>query len=72
MPSSDRTWHVELHVREDATSMFVPAAELPDATVGDQVSAPTEQGRGRRVGRVVDVVDDDTRGRFLTVEFERL
>jgi len=69
--SADRTWDVEVHVREDATSMFVPAAELPDAVVGDQVSAPTEQGRQRRVGRIVDVVDDDTRGRFFTVEFEQ-
>ena len=63
------SWSIELDVREDTPSMFVPADLLPDAGIGDAVEVTSANPPATRRGRVTDEVDDDT-GRFVTVSFE--
>ena len=68
--SSVSHWSVELHVRADAESMFVPVELLPDARPDDVVEiTPPDCGTARR-GTVTDHVDDDTRGSFLVVHLD--
>ena len=63
------SWSIELDVREDAPSMFVPADLLPDAGIGDAVEVTSANPPATRRGHVTDEVDDDS-GRFVTVSFE--
>ena len=64
------SWTIEQDVREDAERIFVPADLLADAVVGDEVTVrPVAPSHELRRGTVVDVVDDDVRGRFFTVAF---
>jgi len=64
------SWTIEQDVREDAERIFVPADLLAHALVGDEVTVrPVAPSHELRRGTVVDVVDDDVRGRFFTVAF---
>jgi hypothetical protein len=63
------TWRIELDVRDDAPSMFVPADLLPDASPGDAVVVRSANPPATRAGVVQAVLDDDARGRFVTVSF---
>ena len=65
-----RRWTVDLNVREDAPSVFVPADLLPDALVGDFVTISSSQPATVRRGCIIENLDDDVRGRFLTVSLE--
>lgn len=68
--SDIRQWSVEFDVREDAASVFVPAAHLPDAAVGDVVTITSGEPSVLRRGRIADVVDDAQRGQFFTVSLD--
>ena len=63
-------WSIELDVRNDAPSMFVPAALLPDAAVGDLVRIASTQPAGTHLGRIVEALDDGERGAFFAVSLE--
>jgi len=65
-------WRIERHedVREDAPGYFVPSSELPEAAVGDAVVVTAASSGQERSGKVVDVLDDDVRGRFVVVDLE--
>lgn len=63
-------WSVELDVREDAPSVFVPAERLPDAVVGDHVVVTSAQPSAIRRGRIVEILDDPQRGRFFSVSLD--
>ena len=63
-------WSVELHVRADAESMFVPVALLPEAQPDDIVELVPPDGGAPRRGTVTDHVDDHTRGSFLVVHLD--
>ncbi|CAN5798289.1 hypothetical protein BH20ACT4_BH20ACT4_07010 [soil metagenome] len=65
-----RTWSVERTLREDQLSVFVPAAEIPDAAIGDLVAVTSDSTRLQRVGHIVQVLDDPERGLFFAVDFE--
>jgi hypothetical protein len=68
--SGSRRWTVDFDIREDATSVFVPADSLPDASVGELVTISSSLPDTVRRGRIVEVLDDDVRGRFLVVSLE--
>jgi hypothetical protein len=68
--SEPRQWTVEFDVREDAPSVFVPAELLPDASIGDFVTISSSQPDTVRRGQVIEMVDDDVRGRFFSVSLE--
>lgn len=68
--SEPRTWSVELDVREDADSMFVPADLLPDAAEGDIVTLTSSLPETVRRGRIVAELDDAVRGRFFNVSLD--
>jgi len=68
--SDVRVWSVELNVREDATSMFIPAELLPDAVRGDQVTITSVEPATIRHGRIDEVLDDRERGRFFAVSLD--
>ena len=72
MPAEPPVWRIERHedVREDAPGYFVPATELPQASVGDAVVVSASSSGQERWGTVVDVLDDDVRGRFVVIELE--
>lgn len=65
-----RTWHLERSspVRADAESMFVPAADLLEAELGDTVVVSSDAGGDQRTGTVVDTSERDGEP-FLRVEF---
>ena len=65
-----RRWRLDLDVRDDAPSVFVPADLLPDALVGDFVTILSSEPATVRRGCIIEEVDDDVRGRFLTVSLE--
>ncbi len=65
-----RRWKVDLDVRDDAVSVFVPADLLPDALVGDFVTISSSQPATVRRGRIVERLDDHVRGRFFSVSLE--
>jgi hypothetical protein len=62
-------WSLELEIREDAESVFIPAELLPHAEVGDLVEI-TSGSASRRRGHLIERVQDDVRGRFVTVKFD--
>ena len=64
------TFNIELDVRADEESAFVPADLVPGAGIGDTVTVRSAYLEGPRTGTVVEVVDDKTRGRFHRVTFE--
>ena len=68
--NKSRRWTVDLDVRDDAPSVFVPADLLPDALVGDFVTISSSQPDTVRRGRIIEKLDDHVRGRFLTVSLE--
>jgi hypothetical protein len=55
-------------VRAGAESMFVPAAGLPEAALGDTVVVSSDAGGERRTGTVVETSERDGEP-FLRVEF---
>jgi hypothetical protein len=65
-----RTWHLERSspVRADAESMFVPASELPEASLGDTIVASSESGGDQRTGTVVDT-SERVGEPFFRIEF---
>ncbi|CAN5435696.1 hypothetical protein BH18ACT3_BH18ACT3_09040 [soil metagenome] len=65
-----RTWSVERALREDELSVFVPAEEIPGAAIGDRVTVTSSSNQLRRVGQIVQVMDDPERGSFFAVDFE--
>ncbi len=65
-----RTWSVERALREDELSVFVPAEEIPEAAIGDRVAVTSSANQLRRVGQIVQVMDDPERGSFFAVDFE--
>jgi hypothetical protein len=65
-----RRWTVDLDVREDAPSVFVPAELLPDALVGDYVTISSRRPAAVRRGRISAHLDDDERGQFFPVSLE--
>ena len=60
------SWVVEHDVRADADSVFVPAALLPGAAVGDDVELRSHDA-GTRCGRVTALMHDGERGNFVRV-----
>lgn len=72
-PTTERTpltWRLERSspVRADAESIFVPADELSEASLGDMVVVTSDAGGVRRTGTVVDTSERDGEP-FLRVEF---
>jgi hypothetical protein len=65
-----RRWRVDLDVREDAPSVFVPADLLPDALVGDFVTISSSQPATVRRGWIIEKLDDHVRGQFYSVSLE--
>jgi hypothetical protein len=65
-----RRWRVDLDVREDAPSVFVPADLLPEASVGDVVTISSTQPATVRRGRIAEKLDDHERGQFYSVSLE--
>ncbi len=64
------SWTIEQDVREDAERVFVPAELLADAVVGDEVTVrPVAPSHDVRRGSVVEVSEDEVRGRFFTIAF---
>lgn len=68
--SQRRVWTIELEVREDAPSVFVPAELLPGATNGDGVSITSTNSTSVRRGRIVEQLDDPERGQFFSVSLD--
>ena len=67
---TERTWRVERQqeLREDADGLFIPAADLGDARVGDIVVVT--DGESERRGVVAALVEDDERGAFVRVSLD--
>ena len=63
---AQQQWSIDQDVREDSDSVFVPAAQLPRAAIGDVVEF-TSQHAGTRCGRVTALIEDGERGTFFTV-----
>ena len=68
-PARHHEWAVDLEVREDEASAWVPTAHLPAAAVGDGVTVRSSHLPAARHGTVVETLDDETRGRFHRVTF---
>ena len=66
----ERTWRVERQqeLRDDADGLFIPAADLGDARVGDTVVLT--DGHSERRGVVASFVQDDERGAFVRVSLD--
>ena len=66
-----QTWHVEYlaPVRADAEGVFVPCADLPEATVGDKVVLSGYEPGEERSG-VIGGMSDDDRQRFFRIELD--
>ena len=69
MNRSPQTWHLERSepVRADAEGLFVPASDLPDATIGDIVVMKGDEGGEERTGTIVDTRDRNVQ-RFYRLE----
>jgi hypothetical protein len=63
---------VDLDLRADETSAFVPSDLVPGAAVGDAVTVRSSYLAGERTGTVAEIVDDASRGRFHRVTFEEV
>ena len=61
MTRPKRSWHLERSapVRADAEGLFVPAADLPRAELGDTVLVEGHEGGEQRVGTIAESVDRD-------------
>ena len=72
MAPTTKTWHLErtAPVRADAEGLFVPAADLPEATIGDTVVVVGHEGGEERAGTVAERCDREGQP-FLRLEFER-
>ena len=66
-----QTWHLErtAPVRADAEGLFVPASDLPDATVGDIVVVKGHEGGEERTATIAETTDHD-RERFFRLELD--
>ena len=60
---------IDLDVRADEDSAFVPSSLVPGAGVGDTVVVRSTYLDEERAGTVAEIVDDDTRGRYHRVTF---
>jgi hypothetical protein len=71
MDRPSRSWHLDrtTPVRADAEGMFVPAADLPEAVVGDSVTVRGRTGGAERIGVIVESVERD-RQRFFRLELD--
>jgi hypothetical protein len=67
---TDHPWRVDIDVREDAERLFVPAGDLPGASVGEMVELHSTLPPGRHRGRIIQLLDDPVRGRYLVVTIE--
>jgi hypothetical protein len=65
-----RRWSIELDLREDALSVFVPCELMPAAQIGDAVVINADGPLPTHAGRVGEIVDDETRGRYFVVAIE--
>ena len=72
MNRSPQTWHLERSapVRADAEGLFVPASDLPQATVGDIVVITGHEGGKERTGTIAEERDRN-RQRFYRLELRR-
>ena len=72
MNRSPQTWHLERSapVRADAEGLFVPASDLPDATVGDDVVITGHEGGEERRGTIAEERDRN-RQCFYRLELHR-
>ena len=61
---------VDLDLRADEPSAFVPSDQLAGAQVGDAVTVHSGHLDGPRTGIVAEVIIDDARGRFHRITFE--
>ena len=61
MDRPQQTWRLERSapVRADAEGLFVPAADLPRAGVGDSVVVEGHEGGAQRIGTIAEIVDRD-------------
>jgi hypothetical protein len=59
MTRSPRIWHLERRapVRADAEGLFVPATELPEATIGDVVVVKGHEGGEERTATIAETRD---------------
>ena len=64
------TFAVDLDVRADEQSTFVPSDRLAGAEVGDAVTVHSSHLDRPLAGVVAEVIDDAARGRFHRVTFE--
>jgi hypothetical protein len=66
-----QTWHLErtAPVRADAEGLFVPASDLPDATIGDIVVVKGHEGGEERRATIAEATDHH-RERFFRLEFD--
>jgi hypothetical protein len=61
MTRSRQTWLLERNapVRADAEGLFVPAADLPDALIGDVVLVQGHEGGEQRAGTIAEQTELD-------------
>jgi hypothetical protein len=61
MERPQQRWTLErtAPVRADAEGLFVPATDLPQADVGDQVVVEGHEGGEQRTGTIAETVDRD-------------
>jgi hypothetical protein len=64
-------FEIDLDVRADEESAFVPADLVPGARRGDVVTVRSGYLDVVRSGSIVDTVEDATRGTFHRLTFDR-
>jgi hypothetical protein len=60
---------IDLDVRADEPSTWVPSDLVPGAVIGDVVTVRSSYLAGERTGVVAEIVEDEVRGRFHRVGF---
>jgi len=71
MNQSSQTWHWESNapLRADAEGLFVPRAELPDATIGDIVVVEGPEHNGR--SGTVTATDEADGEQFFRIKLDQ-
>jgi hypothetical protein len=66
MTGQQRIWHLERSapVRADAEGLFVPAAHLAGAQIGDGVVVEGHDGGEQRTGVIAETIDRDGQAFF--------
>jgi hypothetical protein len=62
-------WALDLDIREDEDSAWIPTTDLPGGAPGDGVTVRSEHLATERRGTIVETVDDASRGAFHRVVF---